>query len=446
MGAANILVVDDEPDIRTLVKEILEDEGFSVDLAEDAAKARSLFGDTPPNLVLLDIWMPDTDGITLLKEWKEQQKTEVPVVMMSGHGNVETAVEATRLGAYDFIEKPLSLAKLLLTVKHALEASSLQQENINLRQSAKWQGEIIGKSKLIHDLKSQMDRFANHDAPVLIIGAAGTNKEAYAYYLHKQSHRKQAPFISVNLSALSRDLAEVELFGSVKSQGYFDLAGGGTLFLRDITELDLKLQSQLQHVIEKKSYSHVGDTQQLALDLRIITATRTGIEEHVKNGGFRDTLFYQLSVLSLNVPCLCEHYQDIPDLLDYYVDYFVNAEQLPYRRFTVAAQNRLRGYAWPGNVRELKNLVQRLLILGNNEVIDLDEIEPALNQKKPSKEVDIHIDFNLPLRDAREQFEKAYLLFQLEQKNWSVNKVADTVGMERTHLYRKLRSLGINLK
>ena len=452
MSKRNILVVDDEPDIRNLVQEILEDEDFNVSVAENAAKARKLVDSFNPDLILLDIWMPDVDGITLLKEWKDNNHIAAPIVMMSGHGNVETAVESTRHGAYDFIEKPLSIAKLLLTIKHALETLSLQQENLQLHHATSAKLEPIGKSKLISTLRNKIAKVASHETPVLLYGESGTDKELYARYLHSLSSKNEGPFITVSISALGEEFAETELFGQQSDNqlqaGYFDKAIGGTLFIKDIGELETKLQSRLHNILETKQFTHNGSSSPVDLDTRIIAATRFNIENLVNEGKFRDDLFYQLNVLPISIPALREHYEDIPALLEYYVNYFIETEGLPYRRFNVAAQNRLRSYHWPGNVRELKNLVQRLLILGTEEVITIDEIEMSLGnaEKKQHNVVSDTFNFDLPLRDARENFEKAYLEYQLEKANGSVSKVANIVGIERTHLYRKLKTLGIDLK
>jgi DNA-binding NtrC family response regulator len=452
MSKRHILVVDDEPDIRNLVQEILEDEGFSVNVAENAAKARQEVESFKPDLILLDIWMPEVDGITLLKEWKENDHVAAPIVMMSGHGNVETAVEATRHGAYDFLEKPLSISKLLLTIKHAFETSSLQQENLQLHHATSSKLEPVGKSKVISDLRSQISRIAKHDTPVLMHGESGTDKELFARYLHSLSPRSDGPFITVSVSALSKEHAETELFGLETNnqiqEGYFDKAIGGILYIKDIGELDISLQSRLHNVLESKKYSHTGSSEQIDLDMRIIAATRFNIESLMRENRFRDDLYYLLNVLPISIPPIRDHYEDVPALLEFYVDYFIETESLPYRKFNVAAQNRLRSYPWPGNIRELKNLVQRLLILGTDETIDINEVESSLGstETKQNGMIIEGFNFDLPLRDARESFEKAYLEYQLKKAKGSVSKVANAVGIERTHLYRKLKTLGIDLK
>ncbi len=451
MISRNILIVDDEPDIRNLVKEILEDEGFTVEVAEDAEQAKQHREDFSPDLVLLDIWMPGVDGITLLKEWKEANTLTIPVIMMSGHGTVETAVEAIKVGAYDFIEKPLSHAKLILTIKHALENVSLQQENIILRGRTQPVNKLIGKSHIIQQLQEQIKRIANHNTPVLITGESGTDKEFFARYLQNQSNRAEAPFITVGISALSANHAIQELLGSEEGDdikvGLIEQAENGILFLKDIADMDSALQAKLQYTLENNAFTRVGGTTAYNIDVRFIGVTRANLLEKVKTGQFRDDLYYQLNVLPITIPPLREHYEDIPELLEYYVTYFVEQEGLPYRHFTVSAQNYLRSYKWPGNVRELKNIVQRLLILGTKENIQIDEIEIAMGRVlKPEESHEYNPEFDLPLREAREHFEKKYLQYKLSQTNGSVSKVSKEVGIERTHLYRKLKSLGIDIK
>ena len=452
MSKRHIIVVDDEPEIRNLVQEILEDEGFTVDVAENAIKARKLIEINKPNLILLDIWMPDIDGITLLKEWKTTFGQEVPIIMMSGHGNVETAVEATRSGAYDFIEKPLSTAKLLLIIRHALESTSLKNENLILSKISTSKLEPIGKSKLINSLKTKISRIANHDANVLIQGESGINKEMYARYIHSLSSDSDKPFIIMNVSTLNKKNAENKILGiETKNQieeGFFDKALGGTLFISDIGELNASLQSLLFTALKTKKYTRTGSSESIKMEMRVIVATRHDINYLVNEKNFLDELYYLLNVLPINIPPLRDHYEDIPEMLEYYVNYFVELESLRYRKFSVSSQNILRSYKWPGNESELKNLVQRLLILGSEEMINTEEIETYLGDSKTAEEKDNMeiLNLDLPLRDARENFEKAYLMYQLEKANGNVSKLANQIGIERTHLYRKLKMLGINLK
>lgn len=451
MAAAYILVVDDEPDIRSLVQEILAEEGYEVGVAENGEAARAARRARRPDLILLDIWMEDVDGITLLREWSDGGALPCPVIVMSGHGTVETAVEATRLGAYDFIEKPISLAKLLLTVERALEADQLARENTGLKRLEPVVPEPVGRSEAMQRLREQARRIAQHDSWVLITGEPGAGKKTFAHYLHNHSARRQGPFVEVGVGSMSPHTSAIELFGSEEggrlSYGRFEQAHGGTLYLDDIADMDEQTQARLLSVLETRSFLRQGGSEPVRVDVRIIAATHRDLTQEVAAGNFREDLYYHLNVVPLRIPALAEHCEDIPDLLNYYVDFFVTRESLPYRHFSVAAQNRLRNHAWPGNIRELKNLVQRLLILGAGEQITVEEVDSALGaQAVAAAAGGAALPFDLPLREAREQFEKAYLEHQLADVGGSVGKLAKRVGMERTHLYRKLKALGIDTK
>ncbi|MGI9320692.1 MAG: sigma-54-dependent transcriptional regulator [Thiogranum sp.] len=453
MSSGHILVVDDEPDIRNLVKEILEDEGFEVNIAESGETARHARRMRRPDLILLDIWMEDVDGITLLREWSESGSLPCPVIIMSGHATVETAVEATRLGAYDFIEKPISLAKLLLVVNRALESEKLQQENLGLKRQAQPVVEPAGKSEIMHALRSQAGRIAQHNTWVLINGEPGAGKEVVARYIHAQSQLRDRPFVEVAVGSMSAGNSAVELFGSEEGDrivyGRLEQANGGTLFMGNISDMDMQTQARLLSVFQTHSFLRMGGTEPIPVDIRVIATTSRDLEQEVRDGRFREDLYYHLNVVPLTVPPLREHSEDVPELLNFYVDRFVVQEHLPYREFSIAAQNRLRNYSWPGNNRELKNLVQRLLILGQGPVIDVDEVEAVLQQTDEAATPagsSATLPLDLPLREAREQFEKVYLEHQLQEVGGSVGKLAKRVGMERTHLYRKLRGLGIDFK
>ena len=446
----HILVVDDEPDICDQVKEILEDETYEVTTAATAAQAREARRTRRPDLILLDIWMPDMDGISLLKEWSEGDHLPCPVIVMSGHGTVETAVEATRLGAYDFLEKPMSLNKLLLTVKRALEADQLARENQGLRRLRPIT-EPIGKSEVVQRLRTQVLRIAQHDTPVLIFGEPGTGKEIYARFLHHHSPRRNGPFIGVGVGSIARENSTLELFGSEQGDkihyGRLEQASGGTLFLDELADMDQEAQAHLAGALENGSFLRIGGKEPVQVNVRIVAATHRDLEQQVAEGRFREDLYYQLNVVPIWLPPLRAHVEDVPELLNYYVNYFVDQENLLYRHFTTAAQNRLRNYTWPGNIRELKNLVQRLLILGTEEEISLEEVEAAISSVPALKSRDsAPVPLDLPLREAREQFERSYLLQQFKDCDGNVARLAERVGMERTNLYRKLRALGIDPK
>jgi DNA-binding NtrC family response regulator len=449
MSSSHILVVDDEADIRGLLKEILSEEGYEVDVAANAAQARASRARQVPDLVLLDIWMPDVDGITLLREWSAGVADGCPVVMMSGHSTVETAVEATRLGAFDFVEKPLSLAKLLRTVERALDAGRRH------RQSGKLLGAPlaipVGKSRVMQQLRAELQQIATTPSPVLLIGEPGCGREAFARYLHEQGPRAAAPFVPLVASSLRDADAEARLFGREepggKVAGVLEEAGNGTLFIHEVEDLSPSVQRLLVGVFESGQFTRLGGREPVQFRARLLSSAQPGIEQRAGSEALRRDLLASLNVLIVRVPPLREYAEDVPDLLRHQVERMVDADGLTFRRFSVAAQNRLRNYPWPDNVRELRHLVHRLLIHGGAEEIRLEEIERELAVQTPPDEPLVKQDLlALPLREAREQFERAYLQQQLLLCSGKVGQLAKRVGMERTHLYRKLRSLGVDFR
>ncbi len=464
MASAYILVVDDEPDIRELVQEILQDEGYEVEIAKNGEIARESCRLRRPELVLLDIWMPDIDGISLLKEWKDNIANDAtgdfPVIMMSGHGSVETAVEATRLGAYDFLEKPLSLAKLLLTVEHALEAHKLDVENQGMRQQLSIADEPIGKSQVNQDLYKEVEQISQHYSRVLFTGESGSGKSKYSRLLHRLSKRSELPYIELGVATLDAENSARELFGAeVDGKIYYGLleqAGYGTLYIDDIGDMDTVMQKRLLSTLETGHFHRIGGMENVSLMCRVVTASSYNLEQRIKQGLFDSELYFQLNVFHVNVLPLREHREDVPDLLNYYRDRFVQQEQFNYRNFSIAALNKLRNYSWPGNLIELKNLVQRLLIISELENITLEEVEECFeyeaqktgsgNDDTPPVASALNKLFEHPLKEARELFEKAYLEEKLMVVGGSVGKVAQLAGVERTHLYRKMKTLGIDAK
>ena len=449
MSTSRVLVVDDEADIRILIDEILSDEGYEVTVAGNASEARAARDDDSFDLVLLDIWMPDTDGISLLREWKEPGDLDCPVVMMSGHGTVDTAVEATRLGAFDFVEKPLSLAKLLRTVERAIDSSKKQPGSV--RSLLPSLLTPVGRSPLMQNLRDKVQKYANETSSVLLSGEAGTGRGAFARYIHGLSSRADGPLVSLLAASLTETNAEKQLLGSESGgdvhSGYFERAENGTLVIDELTDLCDQAQKLILSVLEQGEFTRAGGYETVKLQARVLGTVQADYEEAIERGQLRRELIANLNTLSLRVPPLREYAEDVPELLTYYVDKLVDAEGLTFRRFSVAAQNRLRNYPWPDNVRELKNLVRRLLLTGSDEEITLDDVESEISSASDAAQPLVKQDLlALPLREAREQFERAYLQQQLVLCNGKVGKLAQRVGMERTHLYRKLRSLGVDFR
>ena len=451
MSQAQILVVDDEPDIRQLVKEILEDEGYSVQVAKDGENARLMYAKQKPDLVLLDIWMPDIDGISLLKEWSVAGNLDSQVVIMSGHGTLETAVEATRLGAFDFVQKPLSLAKLLATVRKALESRPQVKTPESTGQSAQ-PVEPLGNSPVMQLLRNNAKQAANNSSPVMITGESGTGREVLARYIYQLSP-SGGDMVILDHSQAGGENACSYLFGSVLGgqmiSGLLDKASGGILFIPKLHKLSENTLDLLSNALESNGYTPQGGTGLKPLNCRIICSAGENLELMVQDKQLPGPLYFHLNVLPLKVPALRDRSEDIPELIRYFSEWFPNQENLPYRSFSVSAQNRMRNHSWPGNVRELRNLIQRLLVLGGEGEVSAQEIEENLSQSAAapdSARTGNEELFDLPLREAREQFERDYLIYQLKKAGGSVGKLSDSVGMERTHLYRKLRSLGIDPK
>lgn len=452
MNANRILVVDDEPDIRQTIGDILLDEGHTVELAESVAAARAAMPTFEPELVLLDVWLPDGDGVGLLQEWQQQGSLDAPVVMISGHGTIETAVAALKLGAYDFLEKPVSLAKLLATVQRGLEHAALKRENQGLRARIA-PPPPIGGSTAMQILRTQLERAAHVDAPLLIRGEPGTGKESLARYVHGHGARGAAPFVHFAAAAMAGERGVSALFGRETAHGEeagaIAQAARGTLYIDEVANLDAATQARLAAAISTRQYLPEGGQKPRALQARIIASNQRPLEQDVQSGALRDDLYFQLNVLSVHVPALRERPEDIAALLGAQIEQVAQRDSLPLRTLGSAAIERLRRHAWPGNLRELRNLVQRLLIIGEEGEIDLPELEEALgiiapNPNRPAG--DFLLDLSLPLRDARDRFERAYLMRQLRHCRGSVSRLAQISGMERTHLYRKLKDLGVDPK
>lgn len=447
-----ILVVDDEASICQSLEGILTDEGFEVISAESGAEALEKIGETIPDLVLLDIWMPGLDGIQTLVKIKESYPY-IQVVMMSGHGNIETAVKATKLGAYDFIEKPLSMEKLLLSVNNALAFYRLEEEVNLLREKQKEKSHITGHSKAIMQLKEQIKIIGPTNAWVLISGENGTGKELVAHSIHRMSRRAHKPMVEVNCAAIPEDLIESELFGHEKGaftgaatmrKGKFDLANEGTIFLDEIGDMSLKAQSKTLRILQEQTFERVGGTRTIKVDVRVIAATNKDLEAEIEKGTFREDLYYRLNVIPVRVPPLRERTEDIPDLVNEFLEQFALSTNMSVKQITPRAIDVLQRYKWPGNVRELKNLVERLVIMTPGAVIDADDIPSPFIRKgdvlKPDYEEALRQD---SIRKAKAAFEKAYIQGKLKEYGWNISQTAEAIGIERSNLHKKIKAYGI---
>jgi len=441
-----ILVVDDEIDIRTVLEDTLAEEGYEVRLAADAGEAEEIVQGRLPDLVLLDIWMPGTDGMELLRNWVGQGGLPFPVVMMSGHSTIETAVEATRLGAYDYLEKPLSLDKLLLTAGNALEAARLRQENQALRLGESGT-ELVGDGETMLRLRQQIERLAESEGAVLILGEPGSGKEAVARALHHQSGRS-GPFVPVSSAAIAPEGMEEQLFGiegrgrGSQRPGRFEEADGGVLFLDEVADMQPSVQARLNRVLEEQRFVRVGGSRPIRVDVRVVAATNRDLAERVSEGAFRSDLYYRLNVLPLWVPSLRERVEDIPRLVAHLMDRHCRRQGFRPRTLTEGAYRVLAEHSWPGNVRELENVVERMLILSESDPIDTAEARAALGRTVPAPVAEAL--YESPLREAREDFERRYLVHHLRSNRGNITRTSAATGLERTHLYRKLKQLGLD--
>lgn len=446
----HILIVDDEPDIRELVGDILDDEGFEVTLAEDAAAARQQLAQHRFDLMLLDIWMPNEDGLAFLSTLTDNGSAlPCDVVVMSGHGTLQTAVEAVKLGAYDFIEKPISTDRLLIVLQRALEAGQLRDQLRQAQQTALLDLVLQGDSPAVTQLNTLMTRLASVDAPVLLQGDAGVGKAAVARLLHQASARGIKPFVEVFGSALTEDMGAQSLFGQEHNgqitHGLMEQANGGTLFINEVTELPCELQQQLAHVLERREFLRLGGAQPVRADVRVLAACSDSPDQARADGVLCDELYFSLASMPLPVPSLAERSEDVPTMIRALIDFHSTRDGLPGRRFPDSVLDAMTAYPWPGNLRELRTVVQRLLLLGVGEVSE-SELTPLLVGKANNEASgSFGVPMDAPLREAREQFEKHYLSARLLEAGGSVSKLAKLSGVERTHLYRKLRDLGIEL-
>lgn len=456
--AREILIVDDEADIRMLIAGILKDEGFSTREAANSTQALGAIRSRQPALVILDIWLQNSelDGIDVLKAIR-RELPELPVVMISGHGTIETAVAAIKFGAYDFIEKPFKADRLLLVIERALEAAALRRENLELKHRAGLDVELIGSSHMMIQLRQQIERVAPTGSRVLITGPAGSGKEVVARLLHARSRRSSGPFVAVNCATLRPDRLEIELFGTEapsedldgpRKIGTFEHAHGGTLFLDEVGDMPIETQGKIVRVLQEQTFERVGGSARVEVDVRVVAASSKDLAAEIAAGRFREDLFYRLSVVPIRVPPLRDRRDDIPALASYFMARSAEAAGLPAREFGDDALAALQSYDWPGNVRQLRNAVDWMLIMAPGEPRDvlradmlpaeIGAIAPTVVKWDKGGEI-----MGLPLRDAREVFEREYLLAQVTRFGGNISRTAAFVGMERSALHRKLKSLGV---
>lgn len=460
MVKKKILVVDDEESILQSVTDILEDEGFDVQTSPDGETSLKIMGEDLPDLVLLDIWMPGMDGLEVLKRIKADWPF-IPAVIMSGHGTIETAVKATRLGAYDFIEKPLSYEHLLLAIQNALKYHDLREQNVFLRQKTGERRELIGESPAMRRLKEQLAIVAPTDAWILIQGENGTGKELVAQTIHRMSKRNRKPLIEVNCAAIPEELIESELFGHEKGaftgattmkRGKFDLANEGTLFLDEITDMSLKTQAKILRILQEQRFERVGGSKTITIDVRIMAATNKDLEKEIRKGHFREDLYYRLNVIPIEVSPLRERKDDIFLLTEGFLSEFSgNTAHGPKKRANQEVIKAFMAYDWPGNVRELRNMIERLVILTKGPEITIDDLPPSFHQGLgAAAEALTSFSISEPVwlscqdfREAKALFEQEYLEKKLAEHQGNIKKTAQAIGIERRHLHRKIKALGL---
>ena len=452
----SILIVDDEISIRESLTGILQDEGFTPISVDSGEKALEKIIEDRPDLILLDIWMPGMDGLETLTKIRNSFPDQL-VVMMSGHGSIETAVKSTKLGAYDFIEKPLSLEKVLLCIQNAIKTSQLVEENRELKAKIGKEHEMIGSSKPIREMKKQIKIAAPTSGWILITGENGTGKELVARSIHHNSHRQDQAFVEVNCAAIPETLMESEFFGHAKgaftgavdrARGKFLAANDGTLFLEEIGEISLKTQAKVLRILQERKFERVGGNKTIEVDVRVIAATNKDLEKEIAAGNFREDLYYRLNVIPFHVPPLRERGADIPHLATHFLEYFCSKESRETKRLDDEAMQAIQSYSWPGNVRELKNLIERLVIMSPGNTITRAQLPQSICGKPHSASTEqssITLSADT-FRCAKEKFEKEFLTQKLEENEWNISRTAESIEIERSNLHRKIKSYGIELK
>ncbi|MEY8802739.1 sigma-54-dependent transcriptional regulator [Leisingera sp. XS_AS12] len=448
---SDILIVDDERDIRELISDILEDEGFATRKAGSSEECMARLEEAQPALMILDIWLKDSqmDGIDILKTVK-RDNPEIPVVIISGHGNVEIAVAAIKQGAYDFIEKPFNIDQLMVVIRRAMETSRLRRENTDLKRRDSGPAEMIGTSAAFRTLLGQLEKVTKSNGRVMLTGPAGSGKEIAARYIHANSSRASAPFVTVNCASIEPDRMEEVLFGRESAErgvepGLLEQAHGGVVFFDEVADMPLGTQSKILRVLVDQQFQRVGGNDKVRVDLRVISATNKNLEAEIAAGTFRQELYHRLNVVPVEVPSLADRREDIPLLANHFIAHFNETQGLPLRELTEEAVALMQTMLWPGNVRQLKNLVERVLILGDGSG-PIEAKDLPREEEKPQEDGRVVLSgalATLPLREAREAFEREYLLTQINRFGGNISRTASFVGMERSALHRKLKSLGV---
>src|SRR5919106_2562171 len=447
----SILIVDDEPGVRSSLSGVLEDEGYQVEAVDSGESALERFTRQTYDVVVLDVWLPGMDGLATLARMRERQ-VETQVVIISGHGNIESAVRAIKMGAFDFVEKPLSLDKTVLVVRNALRQRRLEAENQALRARVDAQHTLVGDSYAIQQLREQLAMAAPTNGRVLIMGENGTGKELVARNIHAMSRRRSGPFVEVNCAAIPEELIESELFGHLRGAftgavadkpGRFEQANGGTIFLDEIADMSLKTQAKVLRVLQEQGMERVGGTQRIRVDVRVLAATNKDLPSEIRAGRFREDLYFRLNVIPIFVPALRERAEDIPLLAEHFMAELAREYGRRPKQFDAGALTALRSYPWPGNVRELRNVIERLIIMVPGDTITAQDLAFLGHDGVPAAAPAATEDASLPLAEARERFERDYILQALAAQQGNISRTADVLGVERSNLYKKMRAFGI---
>jgi len=452
---STILVVDDEQGIREVLQDVLSDEGHRVIAVEDGFKALEILEEGSVDLVVLDVWLPNMGGIDVLKRIRDNWP-EIEAVVISGHANINMAVQAVKIGAFDFLEKPLSLEKTITVVENALKMEELKRENRNLKQGILFEDEMIGSGEGMRKVRELIDQSADSEARILILGENGTGKELVAREIHRRSRRAQEPFVEVNCASIPETLIESELFGHEKGaftdahalrKGKFELANGGTLFLDEIADMSLSTQAKVLRVLQEMKFERIGGEKSINVDVRVIAATNKHIQEEIRSGRFREDLYFRINVIPIFVPPLRERSEDLPELIDYFMGKFRRGNEEPQRRFSEDSMQLLRTYSWPGNIRELKNFIERINIMTEEEVISVDSVRRFLTSRNEWEKDELLKGFeSMKLNEAKDEFEREFLVKKLDENEQNITRTSRALGITPSHLHNKIKKHGIEIK